>query len=59
MDADRVQDVDHRGHGYEFLHLEESLERAKAFLETFVKFGDQFSSPDDVFFMFLLRKRFF
>lgn len=44
MDADRVQDVDHRGHGYEFLHLEESLERAKAFLETFVKFGDQFSS---------------
>lgn len=41
MDADKV-DVDHSG-SYEFLHLE-GLERAKAFMEKFIKFGDQFSS---------------
>ena len=46
MDADKV-DVDHSG-SYEFLHLE-GLERAKAFMEKFIKFGDQFSSPDDDF----------
>ena len=51
MDADsRVHNVDHSGHGYGFLQMEEgSLERAKAFLEKFIKFGDQFSSPDDFF----------
>lgn len=46
MDADsRVHDTDRGGYGYEFLHLEQgSLERAKAFMQQFIKFGDQFGN---------------